>query len=128
MHADPDFLAFVESLSAQPEALPGADAAGSSGQKDGQSSGPQVTALMAYLQEKHSLKKRPPAVMVRSIFHTENSGLLRWHAICTCVQMQYNRTQAHFMLESFAPSLVGLCAALWRNLGFLDWLPELRCA
>ncbi len=65
MHADPDFLAFVESLSAQPEALPSGDAVGSSGQKDGQDSGPQVTALMAYLQEKHSLKKKPPAIMVR---------------------------------------------------------------
>lgn len=66
MHADPEFLAFVESLSAQPEALPSGDAAGSSGQKAGQDSGTQITALMAYLQEKHSLKKKPPAIMVRA--------------------------------------------------------------
>ncbi|BDA51330.1 probable regulator of nonsense transcripts 3A at N-terminal half [Coccomyxa sp. Obi] len=63
---DPDFLAFVESLSAQPEALPSGDAVGSSGQKAGEDSGPQITALMAYLQEKHSLKKKPPAIMKRT--------------------------------------------------------------
>ncbi|CAL8466315.1 g5851 [Coccomyxa elongata] len=63
---DADFLAFVESLSAQPETLPTGDAVSSSGQKDGQDSGPQVTALMAYLQEKHSLKKKPPAIMKRA--------------------------------------------------------------
>lgn len=64
MCADPEYLAFVESLDAQPEALPSADAAGSSGQRNGQESGPQVTALMAYLQDKHSIKKKAPVVVV----------------------------------------------------------------
>lgn len=64
MCADPEYLAFVESLDAQPEALPSADAAGSSGQRNGQESGPQVTALMAYLQDKHSIKIKAPVVVV----------------------------------------------------------------
>lgn len=60
MSADPDYLAFVEGLDALPEALPSAEVAGSSGQPPG----PQVTALMAYLQEKHSLKKKAPVAIV----------------------------------------------------------------
>ncbi|KAK9902689.1 hypothetical protein WJX75_002864 [Coccomyxa subellipsoidea] len=64
LEKDPEYLAFVESLDAQPEALPSADAAGSSGQRNGQESGPQVTALMAYLQDKHSIKKKAPVVVV----------------------------------------------------------------
>lgn len=78
MHADPDFLAFVEGLSAQPEALPSGDVVGSSGQKAGQDTGPQVTALMAYLQEKHSLKKKPAVIMVRpkSMFVSAQTSML----------------------------------------------------
>ncbi len=56
----------MESLNAQPEALPAAEAAGSSGQRAGQEGGPQVTALMAYLQDKHSLKKRAPVTVART--------------------------------------------------------------
>ena len=66
MCADPEYQAFVESLNAQPEALPAAEAAGSSGQRAGQEGGPHITALMAYLQDKHSLKKRAPVTVART--------------------------------------------------------------
>jgi hypothetical protein len=60
--ADPDYLAFVEHLEAQPEPLPSADAQAKEASALSEHA-PQITALMAFLQEKHALRKNRGSVV-----------------------------------------------------------------
>ena len=61
-NADPEYLAFIERLNAdpQPESKPEAPAAATKGQNK------PVTALMAFLQEQHARKKHGAVIAARS--------------------------------------------------------------
>lgn len=65
--ADPEYLAYVEGLEAQPEALPSAEAQAREASSAVADQAPQVTALMAYLQERHAVRKSGVAGLVRGV-------------------------------------------------------------
>ncbi len=69
-YADPEYLAFVERLNAdpQPESKPEASSAAAKSQNR------PITALMAFLQEKHARQKQSSAVAVKSRRNRESKA------------------------------------------------------
>ena len=68
--ADPEFLAFVERLNADPEPESKAEASSAAAKSQDK----PITALMAFLQEKHSRQKQSSAVAVKSRRNRESKA------------------------------------------------------